>query len=47
VATCQTKAWGGVHVEGLSPDLSRGRDKSIGGDIDIDDEGSKQNFKPL
>jgi hypothetical protein len=33
--------------EGLGPDLSIGRGKSIGGDLDIDDEGSKQNFKPL
>jgi hypothetical protein len=29
------------------PDLSRGRGKSIGRDLDIDDEGSKQNFEPL
>jgi hypothetical protein len=26
----------------MSPDLSRGTGKSIGGDLDIDDEGSKQ-----
>jgi hypothetical protein len=25
----------------------RGRDNSIGGDLDVDDEGSEQNFKPL
>jgi hypothetical protein len=37
----------GVTDEGLSPDLLRGRDKSIGGDLDVDDEGSEQNFKPM
>jgi hypothetical protein len=26
----------------MSPDLSRGTGKSIGGDLDIDDKGSKQ-----
>jgi hypothetical protein len=31
----------------LVPDLPRGRGKSIGGDLDIDDKGSEQNFKPL
>jgi hypothetical protein len=31
----------------LVPDLPRGRGKSIGGDLDIDDEGSEQNFEPL
>jgi hypothetical protein len=31
----------------LSPDLLRGKGKSIGGDIDIDDEGSEQNMEPL
>jgi hypothetical protein len=31
----------------LSPDLPRGRGKSIGGDLDVDDERSEQNFKPL
>jgi hypothetical protein len=33
--------------ERLGPDLSRGRGKSIGGDLDVDDEGSEQNFEPL
>jgi hypothetical protein len=33
--------------ERLVPDLSRGRGKSIGEDLDIDDEGSEQNFEPL
>jgi hypothetical protein len=33
--------------EWLGPDLPRGRGKSIGGDIDVDDEGSEQNFEPL
>jgi hypothetical protein len=28
-------------------DLLSGRGKSIGGDLDVDDEGSEQNFKPL
>jgi hypothetical protein len=32
----------------MSLDLSRGMGKSIGGDLDIDDEGSKQHqFKPV
>jgi hypothetical protein len=31
----------------LGPDLSRGSGKSIAGNLDIDDEGSEQNFKPL
>jgi hypothetical protein len=32
----------------LSPDLPRGTGKSIGGDLDVDDEGSKQRrFKPV
>jgi hypothetical protein len=26
----------------MSPDLPRGTGKSIGGDLDVDDEGSKQ-----
>jgi hypothetical protein len=26
----------------MSPDLLRGTDKSIGGDLDVDDEGSEQ-----
>jgi hypothetical protein len=29
------------------PDLPRGRCKTIGGDLDVDDEGSEQNFEPL
>jgi hypothetical protein len=33
--------------ERLSPDLPRDRGKSIGRDLDVDDEGSKQNLKPL
>jgi hypothetical protein len=32
----------------MSPDLLRGMGKSIGGDLDVDDEGSKQRrFKPV
>jgi hypothetical protein len=31
----------------LVPDLLRGRGRSIGGDLDIEDEGSEQKFKPL
>jgi hypothetical protein len=32
----------------MSPDLPRGMGKSIGGDLDIDDEGSEQcRFKPV
>jgi hypothetical protein len=38
---------GGVVDEKLSPDLSRGRGKSIGGDLHVDDEGSEQNVEPL
>jgi hypothetical protein len=34
-------------MEKLVPNLSRDRGKSIGGDLDIDDEGSEQNFEPL
>jgi hypothetical protein len=34
-------------MEGLDPDLSRCRGKSIGGDLDVDDECSKQNFEPM
>jgi hypothetical protein len=31
----------------MNPDLSRGTGKSIGGDLDVDDEGSKQHrFEP-
>jgi hypothetical protein len=33
--------------EKLGPDLPRGRGKSIGGDLDVDDECSEQNFKPF
>jgi hypothetical protein len=33
--------------ERLSPNLLRGRGKSIGGDLDVDDEGSEQNVEPL
>jgi hypothetical protein len=39
-----------VHVDDsrMSPDLLRGTGKSIGGDLDVDDEGSKQcQFKPV
>jgi hypothetical protein len=32
----------------MSPDLPRGTGKSIGGDLDVDDEGSKQHqFEPV
>jgi hypothetical protein len=32
----------------MSPDLSRGMGKSIGGDLDVDDEGSEQRwFEPM
>jgi hypothetical protein len=31
----------------LSPDLTTGRGKSIGGDLDVNDEGSEQNVEPL
>jgi hypothetical protein len=37
----------GPTDEGLSPDLPRGRGKSIGGDLDVDDEVSEQNIEPL
>jgi hypothetical protein len=33
--------------ERLGSDLQRGSGKLIGGDLDIDDEGSEQNFEPL
>jgi hypothetical protein len=33
--------------ERFGPDLPRGRGKSIGGDLNVDDEGSEQNFKLL
>ncbi len=29
-------------MRGWGPDLPRGRGKSIGGDLDVDDEGSEQ-----
>jgi hypothetical protein len=32
----------------MSPDLSRGTSKSIGGDLNVDDEGSEQRrFEPM
>jgi hypothetical protein len=34
-------------MRGWGPDLPRLRGKSIGGDLDVDDEGSEQNFEPL
>jgi hypothetical protein len=37
----------GVSNERLGPDLLWGRGKSIGEDLDVDDEGSEQNFEPL
>jgi hypothetical protein len=37
----------GPTDERLSPDLPRGRGKSIGGDLDVDDEVSEQNIEPL
>jgi hypothetical protein len=33
--------------ERLVPNLWRGRGKSIGGDLDVDKEGSEQNIEPL
>jgi hypothetical protein len=33
--------------EKLSSDPPRGRGKLIGGDLNVDEEGSKQNIKPL
>jgi hypothetical protein len=36
-----------VPDEKLIPDLPRGRGKLTGGDLNIDDKGSKQNVKPL
>jgi hypothetical protein len=33
--------------ERSGPDLLRGRGKPIDGDLDVDDEGSEQHFKPL
>jgi hypothetical protein len=35
------------YEESLDPDLPRGRGKSISEDLDVDDEGSEQNFEPL
>jgi hypothetical protein len=34
-------------MRGWGPDLLRRRGKSIGEHLDIDDEGSEQNFEPL
>jgi hypothetical protein len=34
-------------MRGWGPDLPRRRGKSIGGDLDVDDEGSEQNFESL
>jgi hypothetical protein len=36
-----------ITDERLSPDLLRGRGKSNGGDLNIDDEGSEQNEQTL
>jgi hypothetical protein len=36
-----------INHDRLHPDLLRGRGKSIGGDLDVDDEGSEQNVEPL
>jgi hypothetical protein len=36
-----------LYDEGLGLNFLRDRGKSIGGDLDIDDEGFKQNFEPL
>jgi hypothetical protein len=38
-----------IHYDSrMSPDLSRGTGKSIGGDLDVDDEGSEQRrFEPV
>jgi hypothetical protein len=37
-----------VNDSRMSPDLPRGTDKSIGGDLDVDDEGSEQRrFEPV
>jgi hypothetical protein len=36
------------HDSRMSPDLLRGTGKSIGGDLDVDDEGSEQRrFEPM
>jgi hypothetical protein len=40
----------GMHDKGLVPNLPRGRGRSIGGNLDVDEEGSKQmiiTFKSL
>jgi hypothetical protein len=37
----------GCADERLGPDLLRGRGKSIGEDLDVDNEGFEQNFKLL
>jgi hypothetical protein len=37
----------GAIDERLSPDLPRGRGKSIGGDLNIDDKSSEQTSEPL
>jgi hypothetical protein len=34
-------------MRGWGPDLPRRRGNSIGEDLDLDDEGSEQNFEPL
>jgi hypothetical protein len=34
-------------MRGWGPDLPRRRGESMGGDLDVDDEGSEQNFEPL
>jgi hypothetical protein len=39
--------WCGHDDERLVPDLLRGRDKSIDGDLDVDKEGSEQNDRNL
>jgi hypothetical protein len=36
-----------ITDEGLGLDLPGGWGKLIGGDLNVDDEGSKQNFEPL
>jgi hypothetical protein len=41
--------WLAITLTGgrLGPHLPRGRGKSVGGDLDADDDGSKQNAEPL
>jgi hypothetical protein len=42
------KSGGVISDSRMSPDLPRGMGKSIGGDLDVDDEGSEQRrFKPV